>query len=274
MQNPDGSLRMNAYGQPMYKMPTMQKPDEDAIAEHRTEGPKTFEQARNMYSGLTQMQAAESDLAARGGFTTSGFMGELRGQMSTLAQTLSDMGIVTLDKDKALAIRNMDLGEINKWRGTLIFNLKNSLDPGARSLGSLMEAATTVPGLNNTPLQFMVLTAGLKGLAAWKAGEFSYKDQYLQNAGTLYGADSAYGRATSPLDETRAELAKIGMQITPDNHFKFINDQAIQHAFANGLLGPRTEETLNKVYSSEMLGAVKSDRAREIYKRMYNDIEK
>jgi hypothetical protein len=272
MQNPDGSVKANIYGQPIYRTDNMAQSDKEAQDEFNKSGPDVFESSRNMYSSLTQLEAAERDLSERGGFQVSGFLGKMRGQVSNLLETMNNMGVISLDKAAETAIKNQDIGEINKQSGNLIFSLKNSLDPGARSLGALMEAATVVPGMDNTPLQFMTLTAGLKGLAAWKAGEYQFKNDYLRTNGTLQGADAAYAAVNSPLAETKAELNRMGMDITADHHFRFLNDDAAIKAFSQGLLGSRNDDNLKAVYVNGLLGQVKSDKAREIAAKIYDNM--
>jgi hypothetical protein len=219
--------------------PEFKARDELLHKDHVENEKPRYDADRNLMSGLTQMQAAADDLTAKGGFTVPGFMGGARGQLSNALETIENMTGKHFTGDAKLPAANADISTINKWHQAVSFQLKQMFEgTGARGLGVLMEASAAVPGMENTPLQFKVLTAGLRALANWDAGKYEFKEAYQANpatGGSLLGSDIAYSNATSPMKAAERELGAIGIHLEGDQ--LKMSDDEMKAAYSRGLFG-------------------------------------
>jgi hypothetical protein len=221
--------------------------DMDKNLKEQHSGPEltAYNGDRSMLNSLGQMQAASDDLTARGGFTVPGLFGTARGAISNALETFENITGTKLTGDAALPAKDADAQVINKWAHALPFALKNNLDgTNGRGLGVLMEAAAAVPSLENTPLGFKVLTAGLKALANWDIGKYEFKEKYLahpgNSSGSLLGSDVAYNKVSTPLGEAMKELSKEGI-VLDGTHIKFTDDTKLTQAYQRGLFGKQKD---------------------------------
>lgn len=237
----DGKPLVDIYGN-MHLKPNLVDADRKLQDEHATTGLEKYNGAKNMLGSLAQMDASVDELTAKGGFTVPGFLGTARGQIANAMETIMHITGKQFTGDaKDLPAANADIATINKWHNALTFQLKGMFEgSGARGLGVLMEASGAVPGMENTPLSFKVLTAGLKALANWEVGRYEYKDAWMQDrrsGGSLLGSDRAYNSQSSPLDAAKAELGKLGVTLDHGGQMVFKDNDALKNAYDTGLFG-------------------------------------
>lgn len=238
---PNGKPIIDTHGN-MHLKPTLVDADRKLQDEHTGAGLEKYNGAKNMLSSLDQMNTANDDLTAHGGFTTPGFLGVARGQIANAMETIMHITGKQFTGDAAnLPAENADIATINKWHNALTFQLKGMFEgSGARGLGVLMEAAGAVPGMENTPLAFKVLTAGLRGMADWEIGRYEFKDAWMgdkRSGGSLLGSDQAYNRQSSPLDVAKKELGAIGVMLDHSGKMVFKDNDALKNAYDTGLFG-------------------------------------
>jgi hypothetical protein len=102
--------------------------------------------------------------------------------------------------------------------------------------------------MENTPLAFKVLGAGLKALANWDIGKYEFKEAYRKDpatGGSLLGSDLAYNKVSSPLDAAKNELGKIGV-VLDGSHLTFSDDKHLLSAYETGLFGARKKRPTDK----------------------------
>ena len=225
----------------------------DAHLQEEHAGPELeqYRGANNVIANLTQMDSDIAELGQHGGLTTPGFLGVARGELAKAIQTFTAAtGLELPESMKNLPTDVADVETINKYQHVLTFMAKKAFEgTGARGLGVLMEASSAVPGMENTPLGFMVISAGLKATANWQARKYEFKEKWAQDrnntGGSLVGSEMAFNKAYSPLQATQEELSKVGVEIGPNKKIRFTSDDQLLHAYDNGLLGkPGSKEAL------------------------------
>jgi hypothetical protein len=242
----------------MLLKPGFMDADEVAKKDHAGPGLEKYNMAGNLISSTSQTDQAVISLAKRGGLTVPGFMGDVRGTIANALETIQNLTGKKFSTDAPdgskgalddLPEADASVQQINKWQHVSSFQMKNMLEStGGRGLGVLMEAAGAVPGMNNTPLGFLVLNSGIRALADWETGKYEFKNAYMKNpAGTLMGSDEAYMRQHPPVDLAQKELAKFGMSIK-SGELAFNSKDELDQAKIEGLLGPDGSDTETAAY--------------------------
>lgn len=247
-------------GRSVYGLPILSdeaKAEDADLQKKHADQIEQYQGANNAIANLSQMDADISELAQHGGLTTPGFLGVARGELAKAIQTFTmATGMELPESMKNLPTDVADVETINKYQHVLTFMAKKAFEgTGARGLGVLMEASSAVPGMENTPLGFMVISAGLKAAAKWQAGNYEFKEKWKQDrtntGGSLVGSEMAYNKAFSPLEATQDELKKVGMEIDPTrNKMVFRSDDDLLKAYDNGLLGKPGSNTALSAYNS------------------------
>jgi hypothetical protein len=212
--------------------------DQDLKKDQGGPAVERYNMAGQLISSTTQADEAAIGLAKKGGFTVTGFAGGARGAISNLVESLQNMTGKKLVDDPSLPLANAYVQTINKIQHTETFQMKNMLEStGGRGLGVLMQAQGAVPGMENTPLAFLMLNASIRGLANWETGKYEFRNAWQKNpAGTLLGADEAYMRQSPPIDSAKRELAKFGMSLQ-GGELVFNSKPELDNAAHEGLLG-------------------------------------
>jgi hypothetical protein len=234
-----------ANGQPitdtrgnMQIKPSQVAQDQDLKKDQAGPAVERYNMAGQLISSTTQADEAVINLAKKGGYTVPGFAGGARGAISNIVETLQNMTGKKLVDDPSISSTNAYIQLVNKIQHLETFQTKNMLEStGGRGLGVLLEAQGAVPGMENTPLAFLVLNSGIRALASWETGKYEFRNHYQQNpAGTLLGADEAYMRQSPPINSARAELGKFGMTLR-GGELTFADKGQLDRAAGEGLLG-------------------------------------
>jgi hypothetical protein len=242
--HPNGSVALNIRGQPVFRNTGLEEQNKILSQDFAGKEREQFIAAGNTINLSLQMDRAADDLNTKGGWYGTGIGGAFRGQLANLKETIEHaMGHQLTGPDTDLPEINADISQINKIHNTMAFTLMSQFEgKGREALGTLMTASNAVPGMENTPLAFKVINAGIRAMSEWEVKRRDFKEAWLRNpksGGTLIGADEDFYRQVPPEALAAQELQKFGMTLNPKGGLTFTSDDAIERAWNAGLLGKK-----------------------------------
>ena len=188
-----------------------------------------YNAAANSIGTLESVKADIQQLAKSGGWMTPGAGGTARAQIGNAINTL----YTSMGKEPPVDITSMAAGQnFIKNTGNLGFSLVESLGGGHQALGTLQQAISSVPSIENSPLGGMLVADSLQASARWLTEQAQFKQKWAQdNAGNLSGADEAFRQLHPPVQFVKQVLGKYGLG---ENGFS--NEADVKKAYDSRLI--------------------------------------